>query len=77
MRNWTGRCQRCGTKTNCYTMSWYSEHLICMNCSDKEQQREDIQDTKDADTLDYLRRNGLPTEQFEKQIADRKRKEKK
>tara|TARA_B100000700_G_C14914733_1_gene794066 strand:+ start:511 stop:687 length:177 start_codon:yes stop_codon:yes gene_type:complete len=58
-------------------MSWYSERLICMDCSDREQQQEDIQDTKDADTLDYLRRNGLPTEQFEKQIADRKRKESK
>ena len=75
MRKWTGRCQRCSTKTNCYIMSWYSAALICMDCSDKEQQREDIQDVKDADTLDHLRKHGFPTEQFEKQIADRKRKE--
>ena len=77
MRKWKGQCQRCGTKTNFYTMSWYSERLICMDCSDREQQREDIQDTKDADTIDYLRRNGFTTEQLEKQIADRKRKENK
>ena len=76
MRNWTGQCQRCRKKTNCHTMSWYSEALICMDCSDKEQQKDDIQDVKDADTLDYLRRHNLPTEQIEKQIADRKRKEK-
>ena len=53
------------------------ERLICMDCADKEQKRDDIQDKKDADALDYLRRNGLPTEQLEKQIADRKRKESK
>ncbi len=77
MRRWTGKCQRCFKTSNTYTMSWYSVALICLECSNKEEQRKDIQDIKDADTLDYLQRHNLPTENFKKQIADRKQKEQK
>ena len=71
-RKWTGQCQRCGKNTSSYIMSWYSECLICLECSDKEQQKADIQDVKDADALDYLRRHGYSTKDLEQQIQSRK-----
>ena len=77
MRKWTGQCQHCEKHTNAYIMSWYSERLICLECSDKEQQRDDIQDVKDADALDYLRRHGYATKELEQQIENRKNKENK
>tara|TARA_B100000700_G_C14943480_1_gene807963 strand:- start:1029 stop:1205 length:177 start_codon:yes stop_codon:yes gene_type:complete len=58
-------------------MSWYSVALICLECSKKEEERKDIQDVKDADTLDYLERHNLPTESLKKQIAERKKREQK
>ena len=49
MKPWKGRCQRCYTKTNCYTMSWYNEQLICTECDQKEHKRKDIKKAKDAE----------------------------
>ena len=72
MREFRGFCQQCGKKTSTYIMSMYSENLICMECKKKETKRDDYQDTADADALDYLRRHGLPTEDLERQIRERK-----
>jgi hypothetical protein len=77
MRIWNGECQICWMPTCSYTISWYSEKMICMFCSAKEQNEKDIQDVKDADALEYLRRHNLPTENLEKQIIDRKAQEQK
>lgn len=77
MKRWTGKCQTCFETSNTYRMSWYSISLICLECSKKEEQRKDIQDVKDADTLDYLERHNLPIESLKKQIAKRKEKEQK
>ena len=30
------RCDRCGNKLNAKTMSWFTEEVICMDCSDRE-----------------------------------------
>ena len=29
-------CDRCGTKLNARTMSWFTEETICLNCSESE-----------------------------------------
>ena len=29
-------CDRCGEKLGAYTMSWFTEAVICMECSNKE-----------------------------------------
>ena len=49
MRDWTGDCQRCYRETGGYTMSMYSELLICMDCCDKENKRDDYKEARDAD----------------------------
>lgn len=30
------KCQRCGTETNIFTGSWFTDELICKPCADKE-----------------------------------------
>ena len=32
LREWTGRCQRCGEATDMHTMSIFDVTLICMDC---------------------------------------------
>tara|TARA_Y100000310_G_C20596982_1_gene771016 strand:+ start:84 stop:287 length:204 start_codon:yes stop_codon:yes gene_type:complete len=49
MREWNGRCQRCYKETNVHIMSWFNEDLICMDCSDKEEAREDFDTAREAD----------------------------
>ena len=29
-------CERCGHESNISIMSWFTEEIICMGCSDKE-----------------------------------------
>ena len=72
MTDFKGFCQQCYKNTSTYTMSMYSERLICLECKKKETKRDDYRDTADADALDYLRRHGLPTESLERQIRERK-----
>lgn len=42
-------CQRCYKETNTYTYSWYNDKRICMDCSEKEKQREDFKECKEAE----------------------------
>ena len=46
---WDGTCQRCGEKTNSFTMSWFNTDNICMPCSDKENDHPDIKLAKDVE----------------------------
>ena len=46
---WNGYCQRCFKKTDTHIMSWYSQYLMCMECSDKENKRDDIKEAKKAE----------------------------
>lgn len=46
---WTGTCQRCGEKTNSFTMSWFNTDNICIPCSDKEEAHPDIKLAKDVE----------------------------
>lgn len=77
MREFKGFCMECKKETSTYIISMYSENLICMECKEQEIKRDDYQDTADANALDYLRRHGLPTEDLERQIRERKEKESK
>lgn len=43
------RCQRCDKETDIYIMSWFNTQEICMQCSEKEQKRIDINKAKQAD----------------------------
>jgi len=48
--NWNGFCQRCLEKTASYSMSWFNEQLICLNCSKREAERSDYSEARKAET---------------------------
>jgi hypothetical protein len=52
-----GRCQRCRKETNCTTMSWFNEQMICMDCSAKEAKRDDFQEAKNKENQEVLNGN--------------------
>lgn len=35
------RCQRCGKAGGCYIMSMFNTQMICLDCKDKEEKRDD------------------------------------
>lgn len=49
MRDWNGRCQRCFKETSGHIMSMFNTQLICFDCSDKEQKRDDYDAACKAD----------------------------
>ena len=49
MRKWNGNCQRCGRPSACHIMSMYSTALICMDCKDAEEGRDDYDDARSAE----------------------------
>lgn len=42
-------CQRCGTETNCHTMSMFNTQDICMDCKDRETKHPDYKRASDAE----------------------------
>lgn len=58
MKQWRGKCQRCYKKTDCHIMSMYNEELICMDCKQKEQKRDDYEQARQRDIEEYRRRYG-------------------
>ena len=46
---WEGVCHRCGKEANTYTMSWFNQEYICMECNDKEEAHPDIELAKDVE----------------------------
>jgi len=57
VRDWNGRCHRCGEETSMHIMSMYSTALICMECKDKEDGRSDYKDAVDADVAEIKKGN--------------------
>jgi hypothetical protein len=51
MKDWNGRCHRCGKETNIHKMSWFNTDLICLDCSAVEEKHPDYQRAKDADSF--------------------------
>lgn len=53
MRDWKGRCHRCGKETPCHTMSYFNFDLICADgegsCDAKERAHSQFQEARDAD----------------------------
>ena len=48
-REWDGRCQRCGKPSISHTMSFFNTSLICNTCDEKERERDDFEDARNAD----------------------------
>jgi len=55
---WTGKCQRCGKKTNASTMSWINTELICMDC-DKAEQNHPLYKESKAKELAQVQKGNL------------------
>ena len=49
MREWRGRCHRCGNKSDMYTMSRFNTDLICMTCMDEERRHPRYNEAVDAE----------------------------
>ena len=54
---WTGKCQRCGKKSNASTMSWFNRDLICMDCDEAEKSHPKYQEAKDRENEEVLKGN--------------------
>ena len=51
-------CDRCGRSLNgCRIMSMYNKDVLCMDCKDKEKQREDYRKAVEADHAEIRRGN--------------------
>ena len=51
-------CDRCGKPLNgCRIMSMYNHDVLCMDCKDKETQREDYRKAVEADHAEIRRGN--------------------
>lgn len=50
-------CDRCGKKTNCFTMSMFNTDNICMECKEKEKQHPDYKKAVDADMAEIRKGN--------------------
>ena len=51
-------CDRCGKLLNgCRIMSMYNQDVLCMDCKDKETQREDYSKAVEADHAEIRRGN--------------------
>lgn len=51
-------CDRCGKPLNgCRIMSMYNHEVLCMDCKDKETQREDYSKAVEADHAEIRRGN--------------------
>ena len=55
--SWSGKCQRCGVKSNASTMSWFNTDLICMDCADKEKSHPKYQEAKDRENEEVQKGN--------------------
>ena len=55
--SWSGKCQRCGVKSNASTMSWFNTDLICMDCADKEKSHPKYQEAKDRENEEVRKGN--------------------
>jgi hypothetical protein len=55
--SWSGKCQRCGVKSNASTMSWFNTDLICMDCADKEKNHPKYQEAKDRENEEVQKGN--------------------
>ena len=52
------RCQRCEKKTNTYHCSWYNQQNICLSCAEKEKNRADYSECREAE-LEAVKRGDL------------------
>jgi hypothetical protein len=51
-------CDRCKKATHTYTMSWFNEDYICMQCNDEEEKHPDFEFAKNVEVA-YTRRGNM------------------
>ena len=49
IREWSGKCQRCFSPSDCYTMSMLDVSLICLVCADLEREDPNYSRAREAE----------------------------
>lgn len=55
------RCQRCGTDRGAYTMSWFTDIRICLNCAELEDRLKESMRRVGKNPADYEGCGYIPT----------------
>jgi len=57
LRDWEGKCHRCGSESDFHTMSMFDVALICMECLTFERNHPDYPRAKSAEEEEVKRGN--------------------